>query len=72
VFNPWNEEGRRGKRSAGAAQEGGGNRWWGLSPALVQKEEEGVGWAEWGEKSKQTGWLAGPTGPKSEENFFSE
>jgi hypothetical protein len=72
VFNPWNEEGRRGKRSAGAAQEGDGNRWWGLSPALVQKEEEGVGWAEWGEKSKQTGWLAGPTEPKSEENFFSE
>jgi hypothetical protein len=48
---------------------GSGSRRQGQSPASVWKEEEGAGWAEWGEKAKRAGWLAGP---KSEENFFFE
>jgi hypothetical protein len=55
--------------AAGAALGGGGSRRQGQSPASVWKEEEGAGWAEWGEKAKRAGWLAGP---KSEENFFFE
>jgi hypothetical protein len=84
VFNPWNEEGRRGKRSADAVRSsghwlhggrdraalGGGGNWrWGSSPTSVQKEEEGPSGPS-GRKAKRAGWLAGPAGPKSEENSF--
>jgi hypothetical protein len=55
--------------ATGAALGGGWNQRWGCSLASVQKEEEGVGWAEWGEKAKRAGWLAGL---KYEENFFSK
>jgi hypothetical protein len=65
--------GARGSSSvageAGAALGGGGSRYWGRSPASVQKEEEEVGWAEW---AKQAGSAARLAGPKSEENFFLE
>jgi hypothetical protein len=58
VFNPQNEEGRKGKRPADAVRSSGqqlhggraraalggsGNRRWGHSPASVRKEEEGPG-----------------------------
>jgi hypothetical protein len=74
VFNPRNEEGRRGKwledavRSSGQRLHGGQgwgalggdeSRWRGCSPASVRKEEEEAGWAEWAKKAKQAGWRLG-------------
>jgi hypothetical protein len=62
-------EARGSGSMAGAARAtlgGGGSRRRGRSPASVWKEEEGGGWAEWGKRPN------GPTGLKSEDNFFSE
>jgi hypothetical protein len=52
-------EARGNGSMAGAARAtlgGGGSRRRGRSPASVWKEEEGGGWAEWGEKAKRADW----------------
>jgi hypothetical protein len=58
----WMLCGARGSGSmvgkVGATLGGGENRRRGSSPTLVQKEEEGARWAEWGKKAKHAGLLA--------------
>jgi hypothetical protein len=87
VFNPWNEDGRRGKRSADAMRSsgqrlhggqvrGGARRWQKLVVgALPCFSVEGGRRGQVGRVGRrgQFGQLAArPAGPKSEENFFSE
>jgi hypothetical protein len=44
----------------------------GVLLCFERKEEEGAGVGQVGLKAKQASRAAGPTGPETEENFFSE
>jgi hypothetical protein len=78
-FNPWNEEGRRGKRSTDAVRSSGqwlhGGLGWsgvgrrrtdgggGAHSASVLKEEEEAKWAEWAKRPNTSTARLGRVGP---------